>query len=384
VSCTIGFIHDIPTNNIMKQLIAFVEKEFYHIFRDNRTLLVILGMPVVQILLFGFAINMEVQDIRVALYTPTPDTFSQGIAEKIRQNSYFNFQGSMQTMQLVEESMRKGELDLAIVFPPHFHRDMTHSGEGKVQLITSSADPNRGSIAATYATAIISQYQMEQAGPTAIPFQITTENRMIYNPRMKSAYMFVPGIMGLVLMIISTIMTSVSIIREKERGTMEVLLASPLKQATMIVAKTIPYLIISLLNLISILLLSYFVLDVPIRGSLLLLTLLSLLYIFLSLSFGLTISTLVHKQINAVIVSAMTVMIPVLMLSGMIFPINNMPPALQYLSLVVPARWFIDAVRKVMIQGLGISMVWQEMLILTGMILLLLTVTILKTKKRLE
>lgn len=165
---------------------------------------------------------------------------------------------------------------------------------------------------------------------------------------------------------------------------MEVLLASPLKQATMIVAKTIPYLIISLLNLISILLLSYFVLDVPIRGSLLLLTLLSLLYIFLSLSFGLTISTLVHKQINAVIVSAMTVMIPVLMLSGMIFPINNMPPALQYLSLVVPARWFIDAVRKVMIQGLGISMVWQEMLILTGMILFLLTVTILKTKKRLE
>ncbi len=368
----------------MKQLIAFVQKEFYHIFRDNRTLLVILGMPVVQILLFGFAINMEVQDIRVALFAPTPDAFTQDVTEKIRQNGYFNYQGNMQTMQEVEESMRKGKLDLAVVFPPHFQREMLHSGEGVVQLITSSADPNRGSIASTYATAIISQYRMEQTGAADIPFQISTENRMIYNPRMKSAYMFVPGIMGLVLMIISTIMTSVSIIREKERGTMEVLLASPLKQATMIVAKTIPYLIISLLNLISILLLSYFVLDVPIRGSLLLLTLLSLLYIFLSLSYGLTISTLVQKQINAVIVSAMTVMIPVLMLSGMIFPINNMPPALQYLSLVVPARWFIDAVRKVMIQGLGISMVWQEMVILTGMILLLLTVTIVKTKKRLE
>ena len=368
----------------MKQLIAFVQKEFYHIFRDNRTLLVILGMPVVQILLFGFAINMEVQDIRVALFAPTPDAFTQDVTEKIRQNGYFNYQGNMQTMQEVEESMRKGKLDLAVVFPPHFQREMLHSGEGVVQLITSSADPNTGSLAATYATAIISQYRMEQTGAADIPFQISTENRMIYNPRMKSAYMFVPGIMGLVLMIISTIMTSVSIIREKERGTMEVLLASPLKQATMIVAKTIPYLIISLLNLISILLLSYFVLDVPIRGSLLLLTLLSLLYIFLSLSYGLTISTLVQKQINAVIVSAMTVMIPVLMLSGMIFPINNKPPALQYLSLVVPARWFIDAVRKVMIQGLGISMVWQEMVILTGMILLLLTVTIVKTKKRLE
>lgn len=368
----------------MKQLIAFVEKEFYHIIRDNRTLLVILGMPVVQILLFGFAINMEVQEIRVAVYAPTPDSFSNGITEKIRQNAYFNHQGNMQTMQEVEESMRKGELDLAVVFPPHFQAEMVHSGEGAVQLITSSADPNRGSIAATYASAIISQYRMEQAGPVHVPFQIRTENRMIYNPRMKSAYMFVPGIMGLVLMIISTIMTSVSIIREKERGTMEVLLASPLQQATMIMAKTIPYLIISLLNLISILLLSYFVLDVPIRGNLLLLIILSLLYIFLSLSYGLTISTLVQKQINAVIVSAMTVMIPVLMLSGMIFPINNMPRALQYLSLVVPARWFIDAVRKVMIQGVGFTMVWEEMLILTGMIILLVTVTIVNTKKRLE
>lgn len=368
----------------MKQFIAFIHKEFYHIFRDNRTLLVILGMPVAEILLFGFAINMEVQDIRVAVYDPTPDALTTGIAERIRQNSYFNYQGNVQSMEKMEASMRKGELDLAVVFQQNFQESLVHSGEGAVQLLSNSSDPNRGSIAATYATAIIAGYQMEQMEISEIPFQIKTENRMIYNPLMKSSYMFVPGIMGLVLMIICTIMTSVSIIREKERGTMEVLLASPLKQGTMIFAKTIPYMIISMIDLVIILLLSYFVLEVPINGSLLLLLLISLIYITLTLSYGLTISTMVNKQVNAVIVSAITAMIPVLMLSGMIFPIESMPPVLQAFSTIVPARWFIDAVRKVMIQGQGIMMVWKEMLVLTGMTLLLLGVTILKTKKRLE
>ena len=196
--------------------------------------------------------------------------------------------------------------------------------------------------------------------------------------------MFVPGIMGLVMMIICTIMTSVSIVREKERGTMEVLLASPLRLGTMIFAKTIPYMVISFIDFIIILLLSYFVLGVPVNGSLLLLFLVAILYIMLSLSYGLTVSTMVEKQLNAVIFSAITAMIPVLMLSGMIFPIDNMPHLLQALSVIVPARWFIDVVRKVMIQGLGITMIWKEILMLIGMTLFLLGVTIAKTKKRLE
>lgn len=368
----------------MKQFIAFVQKEFYHIFRDNRTLLVILGMPVAEILLFGFAINMEVQDIRVAFYDPTPDAFTTGVTERIRQNAYFNYQGKAYSMDDMEESMRKGELDLAVVFQPNFQESLVHSGEAAVQLLSNSSDPNRGSIAATYATAIIAGFQQEQMELMEMPFQIQTENRMIYNPLMKSSYMFVPGIMGLVLMIICTIMTSVSIIREKERGTMEVLLASPLKQGTMIFAKTIPYMVISVIDLIIILLLSYFVLNVPINGSLMLISLISVIYITLTLSYGLTISTIVNKQVNAVIVSAITAMIPVLMLSGMIFPIDNMPGVLQAFSAIVPARWFIDAVRKVMIQGQGLMMVWKEILVLVGMTLFLLGITIVNTKKRLE
>ncbi len=278
--------------------------------------------------------------------------------------------------------MRKGKLDLAVVFQQNFQEDLVHSGDAAVQLLSNSSDPNRGSIAVTYATAIIAGYQREQTGLMQMPFQILTENRMIYNPLMKSSYMFVPGIMGLVLMIICTIMTSVSIVREKERGTMEVLLASPLKQGTMIFAKTIPYMVISFIDFIIILLLSYFVLDVPVNGNLLLFFLIAIIYIALTLSYGLTVSTLVDKQVNAVIVSAITAMVPVLMLSGMIFPIDNMPMVLQALSTIVPARWFIEAVRKVMIQGQGLMMVWKEILILIGMILFLLVVTIINTKKK--
>src|SRR5690554_1208432 len=368
----------------MKQFRAFVKKEFRHILRDNRTLLIILGMPVVEILLFGFAINMEVQNIRVAFYDPTPDAFTTGIAERIRQNSYFNYLGNMYSMDAVEESLRKGDLDLAVVFQQNFQESLVHSGEAAVQLLSNSSDPNRGSIAVTYATAIIASYQQEQTGVMEVPFQIQTENRMIYNPLMKSSYMFVPGIMGLVLMIICTIMTSVSIVREKERGTMEVLLASPLKQGTMIFAKTIPYMVISFIDFVIILLLSYFVMGVPVNGSLILLSLVAIIYISLTLTYGLTVSTLVDKQVNAIIFSAITAMIPVLMLSGMIFPVENMPVLLRAISTIVPARWFIDAVRKVMIQGQGLFVIWKELLILIGMTLFLLGVTIIKTKKRLE
>ena len=359
----------------MKQFIAFINKEFRHIVRDRRSMLIILGIPVAQMLLFGFAINTEVKDIRVAMYASIPDAFTTGITERIQQSDYFNVQENLHSLREMEEAMQRGRLDMAVVF----------DSEGEaVQLIVNSSDPNRGSIAITYATAIIAGYQQEQAKGHQVPFRIEIENQMIYNPGMESAYMFVPGIMGLVLMLICTMMTSASIVREKERGTMEVLLASPLKQGTMVFAKTVPYMVLSVINLISILLLSYFVLNVPIRGSLLLLFLISVLYIFLSLAFGLLISTLVHSQINAVIISAIIVMLPGLMLSGMIFPINNMPLVLQWISDIVPARWYIDAIKKVMIQGQGWAMIWKETLILMGMALFLVGGSTLNIKSRLE
>ncbi|MGI6073270.1 MAG: ABC transporter permease [Fermentimonas sp.] len=368
----------------MKQFISFVTKEFWHILRDGRTLLIIIGMPIVQILLFGFTINMDVQDIRVAFYDPTPDAYTFEITDRIKRNSYFQDVGNAESIEKLQEYMRKGELDLAVVYQQNFRDDLLHSGHASVQLLANSSDPNRGSITTTYATAIIAGYQQELMEIEQIPFQIQTQTRMMYNPQMESAYMFVPGIMGLVLMIICTIMTAVSIVREKEHGTMEVLLASPLKQGTMIIAKTVPYMAISLVNFIIILLLSYFVLHVPVHGNLFLLFLIAFLYILMSLSYGLLISTLVDKQLNAVVISAITSMMPVLVLSGMIFPIESMPPALQWMSAIIPARWFIDAVRKVMIQGQGMYVVWKDVIILTAMTILMIALTIVNTKKRLE
>ena len=368
----------------MKQFIAFVKKEFYHISRDRRTMLILLGMPVVQILIFGFAINMEVQNIRIAIFEPQADVYTQDIKARVEASPYFILKDAPHSIQEVDERLRKGEIDIALIFPNNFHDDLIHSGTSQAQIITDSSDPNIGTISTNYLRAIIGKQQMEWMSLQQIPYQINVTSKLHYNPEMKSAYTFVPGIMGLVLMIICAIMTSISIVREKEKGTMEVLLASPIKSTTILISKTIPYLALSIVNLATILLLSVYVLKVPIVGSLFLLIFVSILFIFLSLSLGLLISTLVQTQEVAIIISGIGLMMPVLILSGMIFPISNMPVVLQWLSALVPARWFIEAVKKIMIQGLGFASVIKEVSILIGMISVIVLLSIKKIKTRLE
>lgn len=367
----------------MKQFIAFVQKEFYHIFHDGRTMLILLGMPVVQILLFGFAINMEVQNIRTAIFDPSQDAVTVQISQRISENPYFEMRGYVHSPQEINERLQRGELDLVVVFENNFNQNLVHSKKAQLQVITDASDPNMGTIAASYVAAIVGEYGKELLRADSFPYQIKVKSKPLYNPEMKSAYTFVPGIMGLVLMIICAIMTSISIVREKERGTMEVLMASPLKPATILIAKTIPYLALSLVNLATILVLSVFVLHVPIQGSLALLVFISFLFIFLSLSLGLLISTAVNTQVVAVLIAGIGLMMPILILSGMIFPIGNMPRLLQWLSVAVPARWFISAVKKVMIEGLGFSYVIKEVGILLGMIFLFVGLSIANIKNRL-
>lgn len=368
----------------MKQFSAFVKKEFYHILRDGRTMLILLGMPVVQILLFGFAINMDVQNIRTAVYDPSQDTASREIVQRLSANPYFSVAYETASITEIEDLLRRGDVGMAVVFPLNFQSDLVHTGKAQVQVITDASDPNIGTISANYATAVIAQYQQELLGRRQIPYRINVDGALLYNPEMRSAYTFVPGIMGLVLLIICAIMTSISIVREKERGTMEVLLASPLKSTTVLIAKTMPYLALSFINVATILLLSVFVLRVPITGSLPLLLGVLGLYIFLSLSIGLLISTLVRTQVSAVLIAGIGLMMPVLILSGMIFPINAMPQLLQWLSAVVPARWFIAAVKKIMIEGLGFVSVAKEIGVLAGMSTAVFSMSILNIKKRLQ
>lgn len=369
----------------MKQFISFVEKEFYHIFRDGRTMLLLLGMPVVQMLLFGFAINMDVKNVRTVIFDPAKEASTTIIANKIGASSYFNLLGYVYSSEEIDDLMNKGKIDMAVVFENNFGDNLLHTGHAQIQIITNASNPNFGTIATNYMTALLGDYAIEMSGKGAeIPYQIDVQSKLLYNPEMNSAYTFVPGIMGLVLMIICAIMTSISIVREKERGTMEVLLVSPLKPSTILIAKTIPYLTLSIINLITILLLSVYVLHVPINGSLGLLIFVSILFIFLALSLGLLISTAVSTQVAAVLISGIGLMMPTLVLSGMIFPISNMPIALQWFSATVPARWYISAVKKIMIEGLGFSYVIKEIGIIVGMITLFISLSIWNIKERLN
>lgn len=368
----------------MKQFISFVHKEFLHILRDRRTMLILLGMPIAQILLFGFAINMDVKNVRTVVYMSSNDLTTQQITEKIANNPYIKFEGLVHSIDEVENQLRRGNIDIAVIFQDNFQNNLHHFGHSQIQIIADTSDPNTGTISANYIMAIISEYQQQMLLSGQIPYNISIDTQLLYNPEMRSTYTFVPGVMGLVLMIICTLMTSISIVREKERGTMEVLLASPLKPSTVLLSKTIPYLTLSFINLISILVLAVYVLHVPINGSLVLLLGVSTLFIFLSLSLGLLISTMVDTQVTAILISGIGMLMPVLVLSGMIFPIGNMPVLLQWVSTTVPARWYISAVKKIMIEGLGIMNIVNELLVLLAMSILLITISILNIKKRLE
>ena len=368
----------------MKQFISFVRKEFYHIFRDKRTILILLVMPVIQIILFGFAITTEVKNVQVAVFDPSKDASTQRIIAQFHASPYFTVVEELTSPDQINDIFKYGKINLVIIFSENFADNLLHTGEAAIQLVADGTEPNQASTLTGYASNILSSYQQELIEQYRIPFQIVPEIRMLYNPQMKSAYNFVPGVMGLILILICAMMTSIAIVREKEMGTMEVLLSSPLKPLHIILAKAVPYFVLSIINLTTILLLSVFVLKVPIAGSLFWLILISLLFIFLALSLGLLISTVVNSQMAAMLVSGMGLMMPIMILSGMIFPIESMPKILQWISTIVPARWYIEAVKKIMIQGVEIRFVIKELTVIVVMAVGLMIVSLRKFKTRLS
>jgi len=363
--------------------LSFIKKEFLHIFRDPRTMLITLGMPVVQIILFGFAITTEVKNVRVAVLDPSCDITTQRIINRLHASEYFDVTQMVHSADELNSVFNKGNADLIIVFSDRFDENLMHTGKASIQLLADATDPNQATMLTGYASNIIAGYQQELMREHRIPFLIEPEVQMLYNPQMKSAYTFVPGVMGLILTLICAMMTSIAIVREKETGTMEVLLVSPVKPVFIILAKVAPYLTLSIVNIISILLLSVFVLDVPVSGSMFWLSVVSLMFIIVALAMGILISSVATTQVTAMLVSGMGLMMPVMLLSGMIFPIENMPAILQWISNVIPARWFIAAVRKVMIEGLDVSYVINELAILAGMAVFLIAVSVKKFKVRL-
>ena len=352
----------------MEQFISFVIKETKHILRDKRTMLILFGMPVVLMLLFGFAISTDVRNVRTVVVTSQRDHLTQQVVDRLAQSEYFLITATVATPQEAERLIRSQKADMAIVFAPDFAS--TKSG---VQFLVDGADPNMSQQWTSYAQGVIAN---PQGG--------FVNSKLLYNPQMKSAYNFVPAIMGMLLMLVCAMMTSISIVKEKERGTMEVLLVSPVRPLLVIVAKAVPYLMLAFAILITILLMARFVLGVPLVGSLFWILAISVLYILLALSLGLLISSIAQTQLVALLLSAMVLLMPVVMLSGMLFPVESMPGILQWLSAIVPPRYYIQAMRKLMIMGVGIAEVKQEALVLLGMTALLLTIALKKFNTRLE
>lgn len=352
----------------MKQFISFVIKEARHILRDRRTMLILFGMPIVLMLLFGFAITNDVKNVRVVVVTSQMDHQTQTAVNRLAASEYFNITKTVGTSREAEQLIRNQKADMAVVFGLDFA-----SKKSGLQFIVDASDPNMAQQWTTYAQQVIVNSQLS-----------FVNSKMLYNPQMKSAYNFVPAIMGMLLMLICAMMTSISIVREKEKGTMEVLLVSPVRPLMIIIAKAIPYLILAFAILVSILLMARYVLGVPLAGSIVWIFLVSAIYILLALSLGLLISNIATSQLMALLLSAMVLLMPIVMLSGMLFPIESMPTILQWLSAIVPPRYYIEAMRKLMIMGVGLGEVMREITILSGMTLLLLVISLAKFKIRLE
>jgi ABC-2 type transport system permease protein len=368
----------------MKQLLTFVKKEFLHVFRDRKTLLMLFGLPIAQIVLFGFALSNEIKDSKIAVVDYSKDAVTTQIISKIGASKYFDIQQTLQSESQVQAAFKQGTIKMAIIFPTNFGNDLLQTNKATVQVIADASDPNLATTVTNYVTQIITDYNTQLNKDVVQPLQIVPEIQMLYNPELRGAPNFVPGVMALVLMLVCTMMTSASIVKEKELGTMEILLVSPFKPLYIIIAKLMPNLLISVANLFIILILSYFFLDLPVKGSVLLLVFGSILFILTCLSIGLLLSINAKTQQAAMMSSLMGMMLPTMLLTGFLFPIENMPLVMQWLSNIIPSRWYFIIIKKVMLKGLGITAVWKELLILAGMCVLLFTLSIKRFKTRLQ
>ena len=355
----------------MRAFLGFVRKETLHLLRDRQTLAILILFPVVQVLIFGFAVRTDVRDIAIAIVDPTPDVATRELRERVAASDRFHVASVQASAASLEPMFRRGLVRQALVLPPDVERRLGRGDSLAIQLITDGSDPNTGGIMQGYATAIVDRWYRD-AVPRGGALRIEPQARMRYNPTLESAHLFVPGLVAFVLTIVSALMTAISITREKETGTMEMLLVSPIRPRAIVLGKVIPYIVLGFISVILVLVAARTVFGVPLRGSLVLLLAESGLYIVTALALGIVISTKAPNQRTAMIAALAGLMMPTLLLSGFIFPLDSLPKVLQYLSYVVPARWFLTIVRGIMIKGAGIATLWQETLILVGMTMLLL------------
>jgi ABC-2 type transport system permease protein len=364
---------------------GFIIKEFFHIFRDVRTMIILFGMPVIQILLFGFALTNEIKNARIAVLDYSKDDVTAEIIAKITSSGYFILEENLVSEDQIEDEFRQGKIKQVIIFEDQFAEKLLKDKKAGIHIIGDASDPNTASLLANYTRAIINDYQANLIlNQASIPVMITPEPKLLFNPELKSVFMFVPGIITILLMLVCAMMTSISIAREKEIGTMEILLVSPLKPIQIILGKVTPYMVLSLINALTILMLGYFVFGMPMRGNLALLLLEALLFIIMALSMGILISTISKNQQVALMISLAGLMMPTILLSGFIFPVENMPVVLQVLSNLMPSKWFIIIIKAIMLKGIGLKFIWKETLIIILMTAVFIGLSVRNFKIRLS
>lgn len=369
----------------MQAFKGFIIKEFKQIYRDKRTLLVLFGMPIVQMLLFGFAIRNEVENAKVMVLDASHDQVTRQIINKIDASNYFSVEGEIQRYDEIEELFQEGEIDEVLVFENHFSRKLRRNEQPAVHVITDASNPNLAQLIQQYSSSIIIDYQQrETADGRSRPRGISANINMLFNPQLESVNLFVPGLIAVILMLISALMTSISITREKEMGNMEILLVSPLRPGQIIIGKVLPYLVLAFVNVLTVLALAKWIFQVPFRGSYVLFLLESLLFIFTALALGVFISTRANDQQTAMMAALAGLLLPTVLLSGFIFPISSMPVALQIFSNIIPARWFLVIVRSIMLKGSGLLLIWKETLVLVVMTVGFIALSIKNFKVRLE
>ena len=368
----------------MKQLLTFIRKEFYHVLRDRRVLLMLFGLPIVQVILFGFALSNEIKNTGIAVFDQDKSVISSALISKIDANKYFDIDRNLTNPNQFQEAFKDGKVKIVLVIPSDFSENLSLQKKANLQMIVDGTDINLGNQISNYLQNIIVDFYKNKAKNSIQSYNVTPEIRMLYNPQLKGAPNFVPGVMALILLIVCVMMTAIAIVKEKETGTMEILLVSPMKPQFIIISKAIPYFILAMGILSVILILSYFLLDLPIKGSIILLFFVSTIFIITNLLIGILISIFSKTQQQAMLFSLMGTMLPTLMLSGFMFPIENMPIPLQVMSNIIPAKWYYIMIKNIMIKGTGLAVIWKSLLILTGMMMVLFTIAVKKFKIRLE
>ncbi len=367
-----------------KRFLAFIKKEFIHIWRDKRSLIILIGMPIIQMTLFGYAITNEIKNVDIAILDKSKDITSERLVSEILSSGYFRLDSYLQSDKEIEQKFKQGKIKLALIIENQFDNKLKTMKSATVQIVTDASDANTANTLINYITAIVSNFNRELNGTNNPIFNISIASKMRYNPELRSVYFFVPGLISVILMLISALMTSISITREKELGNMELLLVSPVQSLQIIIAKVLPYTILAMINAITVILAGYYVFGVPVLGNIIFLLSECLLYILTSLSLGILISTKSNTQQAAFMVSLVGLMLPTIILSGYIFPIENMPLVLQWISNIIPAKWFLIIIRDIMLKGSDISYVWKETLILVGFTIFFVLLSVKNYKERLQ